>query len=134
MAILAKVRSLPIRKRSPKLKNGSPIRQNGVSAMEIERRKLMTASIDRISQDWISGAYKIAEQHDAKLFKAICDCENRLNAIWLACRSNNATMRQFTNELEHWEALHKTAIELAAKHKQETDNPMLFNDFPGQKL
>ena len=101
--------------------------------MEIERRKLVTAAIDRISQAWIPGAYKIAEQHDAKLFKAICDCENRLNAVWIACRANNATMRQFTKELEHWEALHKTAIALAAKHKQENDNPMLFSDFPGQR-
>jgi len=102
--------------------------------MEIERRKLVTAAIDRISKAWIPGAYKVAEQQDARLFKAICDCEHRLNAVWLACRSNNATMRQFTNELEHWEALHRTTIALAAKHKLEDDTPMLFSDFPGQKI
>ncbi len=101
--------------------------------MEIERRKLVTAAIERISKAWIPGAYKIAETKEGKLFKAICDCESRLNAVWIACRASNATMRQFTKELEHWEALHMTAIELAAKHKQENDNPMLFNDFPGQR-
>ena len=100
--------------------------------MEIERRKLVMAAIDRVSKTWISGAYKIAEQKDARLFRAICDCENRLNAVWIACRANNATMRQFTKELEHWEALHKTAIDLAAKHQHET--PLLFGDFPGQRL
>ncbi|MDD2772999.1 MAG: hypothetical protein PHP45_04810 [Elusimicrobiales bacterium] len=102
--------------------------------MGLERRKLVMAAIDRVSKAWIPGAYKIAEQRNTRLFKAICDSENRLNAIWIACRSNNATMRQFAKELEHWEALHKTATALAAMYKHETDNPLLFSDFPEQRL
>jgi len=100
--------------------------------MEIERRKLATAAIARLSAVWIPGTYKITEQKDARLFKAICDCEHRLNAVWLACRKNNATMRQFKTEIDHWEALHMSAIKLS-KQNQECEVPLPFADFPGQR-